>query len=101
MTTAEAEAPVPRPLEADLRLLPTKLARPRVPPTYVPRPLVNVLLDSGTGSPLPVVSGGRGGGKTLAPAAWAARGPAVGPVGWVSLDESDNEPRTFWSYFVA
>jgi LuxR family maltose regulon positive regulatory protein len=101
MTTAEAEAPVPRPLEADLHLLPTKLARPRVPPMYVPRPLVNELLDAGTRRPMTVVSAGPGWGKTLATAAWAARGRGGRPVAWVSLDEGDNEPRTFWSYFVA
>src|SRR4051812_8861978 len=85
MSTAAAEAPVPRPLEADLSLLPTKLSRPRVPPTYVPRPLVDVMLDAGTARPLTVVSAGAGWGKTLATAAWAGRGPAVGPVAWVSL----------------
>ena len=79
----------------------TKLARPRVPPTYVPRAHVGALLDEGTMRPLTVVSAGAGWGKTLAAAAWAASGPAVGAVAWVSLDPTDNQPRTFWSYVVA
>ena len=79
----------------------TKLARPRVPPTYVPRAHLDTLLDEGTMRPLTVLSAGAGWGKTLATAAWAASGPAVGPVAWVSLDPTDNQPRTFWSYVVA
>ncbi len=79
----------------------TKLARPRVPTTYVPRAHVGTLLDEGTRGPLTLLSAGAGWGKTLAAAAWAAAGPAAGPVAWVSLDATDNQPRTFWSYVVA
>ncbi|TCO33407.1 LuxR family maltose regulon positive regulatory protein [Kribbella steppae] len=59
------------------------------------------MLDDGTRKPLTVVSAGAGWGKTLATASWAASTPAVGPVAWLSLDESDNHPRSFWSYLVA
>src|SRR5918993_4700610 len=89
------------PEAADRALMATKLARPRVPPTYVPRAHLDALLDEGTMRPLTVLSAGAGWGKTLATAAWVASGPAVGPVAWVSLDPSDNQPRTFWSYVVA
>jgi LuxR family maltose regulon positive regulatory protein len=86
---------------ADVNLLTTKLARPRVPSTYVRRPRILEMLDDGTRKPLTLVSAGAGWGKTLATAAWAASTPAVGPVAWLSLDESDNHPQSFWPYFVA
>jgi LuxR family maltose regulon positive regulatory protein len=85
---------------AEPGLMTTKLARPLLPPGFVPRPQVDALLDRGTRGPLTLVSAGAGWGKTLATAAWAARGPEVGPVAWVSLDATDNQPRTFWSYVV-
>jgi LuxR family maltose regulon positive regulatory protein len=82
-------------------LLTTKLLRPRVPPHYVERTQVSAMLDLGTQGPVTNVSAGAGWGKTLTTAAWAAAGPAAGPVAWVSLDETDNEPRSFWSYVLA
>ena len=100
MATAADTGP-PRSLNADVGLLGTKLARPRVPDSYIARPHVRRLLQAGTRGPLTVVSAGPGWGKTLAAAHWVDSEPGVGPVGWVSLDASDNEPRRFWSYFVA
>jgi LuxR family maltose regulon positive regulatory protein len=86
----------PRAETRDRGLLTTKLARPRVPAAYVARQHLDALFDAGTQRPMTVVSAGAGWGKTLATAAWAA-GPTAGPVAWLSLDESDNEPRTFWA----
>lgn len=80
--------------------LAAKLARPRVPPSFVGRARVHEMLDRGTERPLTVISAGAGWGKTLATASWAAAEPAVGPVAWISLDPSDNEPRAFWAFFV-
>jgi len=85
---------------AELGLSTTKLGRPRLPPGYVPRAQVNAMLDAGTRHPVTLVSAGAGWGKTLATSAWAAGSPPVGPVAWVSLDRSDNQPRAFWSYVV-
>ena len=48
-----------------------------------------------------MVSAGAGWGKTLAAAHWASAVTDAGPVAWVSLTESDNEPRSFWAYVVA
>jgi LuxR family transcriptional regulator, maltose regulon positive regulatory protein len=89
------------PAAADLGLMTTKFARPRLPPGYVARSQVDALIDQGTRGPVTLVCAGAGWGKTLATAAWAAAGPAVGDVAWVSLDATDNQPRTFWSYLVA
>jgi LuxR family maltose regulon positive regulatory protein len=100
-TDRAARLPLRSPLAEDLGLLTSKLARPRVPPTYVARPHINRLLDAGTAGPLTVVSAGPGWGKTLATAAWAASEQIPGPVAWVSLDDADNEPRQFWAYLAA
>jgi len=86
--------------DADSGLMATKLARPLLPPGYLPRPTVDALLDAGTRGPVTLVSAGAGWGKTMAVAAWATARPDVGPVAWVSLDATDNSPRTFWSYVV-
>ena len=83
-----------------MSLLRTKLTHPRLPPGYVARPNVDALLDAGTQGTLTLLCAGAGWGKTLATAAWAAGGPRVGPVAWVSLDATDNHPRAFWSYAV-
>ena len=82
-------------------VLATKLSRPRVPRSFVARPHVTELLESGTRDPVTVVSAGAGWGKTLTTAAWASSDPAVGPVAWLSLDEGDNEPRAFWACVLA
>jgi LuxR family transcriptional regulator, maltose regulon positive regulatory protein len=58
------------------------------------------MFEAAAARPLTVVSAGPGWGKTLAAAAWAASGPAVGKLAWVSLDEGDSEPRLFWSYVL-
>ena len=76
-------------------------ARPRVPPSYIARSRLDELLDRGTRGPLTVVTAGAGWGKTLATASWAGSAATVGPVAWVSLEASDNEPRRFWTCFVA
>ena len=44
-----------------------------------------------------MVSAGPGAGKTLAVAAWVAGGAAPSRVAWLSLDNADNDLRTFWS----
>lgn len=104
---AEATATAPARATGDAstgaahHLLSTKLARPRVPPTYVARTQVAERLDAGTTGPLTVVSAGAGWGKTLTTAAWAAGSPGIGPVAWLSVDDGDNEPRSFWNYVLA
>lgn len=102
MTTDRAARLVrPSPRAEHLGLLTSRLARPRLPPTYVSRPHVDRLLTAGTAMPLTVVSAGAGWGKTLATTAWADSGQTPGPVAWVSLDDADNELRQFWAYLVA
>ena len=69
----------------------------------VPRPRLVRLLDQGLQQPLTLVSAAPGFGKTILLATWI-HGRAQGDdlkIGWLSLDETDNKPDTFWRYFVA
>jgi LuxR family maltose regulon positive regulatory protein len=82
-------------------LLTTKLHRPPLRPSLVPRVHLIERLDEGLhlGHKLTVVSAPAGFGKTTLVSAWAA---ACGrPVAWLSLDEGDNDPARFLAYFAA
>jgi LuxR family transcriptional regulator, maltose regulon positive regulatory protein len=50
-------------------------------------------------SPLTVITGPAGAGKTTAVASWLA--VAEDPVAWVTLDRYDSRPEVFWSTVVA
>jgi LuxR family maltose regulon positive regulatory protein len=50
---------------------------------------------------LTLVSAPAGFGKTTLLASWLAAGSTAGrPVAWVSLEESEREPGSFWTYVV-
>src|SRR5215472_4855851 len=81
-------------------ILASKITAPGVPEWAVHRPRITKLIAQGTRwSPLTVVTGPPGAGKTMALALWTATGP--GMVAWVCLDQYDNRPEMFWSYVVA
>ena len=84
---------------ADVPILASKITAPGVPDWAVQRTRITKLIAEGTRSPLTVVTGPPGAGKTMALALWAAAEP--GPVAWVSLDDYDNQPEVFWSYVAA
>jgi LuxR family maltose regulon positive regulatory protein len=84
----------------DNPILTAKITAPEVPDWALPRPRITKLITQGLRwSPLVIVTGPLGAGKTMAVASWAAA--EHGPVAWVSLDEFDNRPCVFWSYVVA
>ncbi|MGO9725084.1 MAG: LuxR C-terminal-related transcriptional regulator [Streptosporangiaceae bacterium] len=81
-------------------ILASKITAPCVPGLAVRRPRISELLARGTRwSPLTVVTGPPGAGKTMALALWAAAEHRA--VAWVTLDRYDNRPEAFWSYVVA
>ena len=51
----------------------------------------------GRAARLTLVSAPAGFGKTTLVTEWLARGSAAPAVAWVSLDERDNDPGTFWT----
>ncbi|WP_410566927.1 LuxR C-terminal-related transcriptional regulator [Amycolatopsis sp. cmx-4-61] len=71
-----------------------KVALPRLPGTFVPRPRLAEVLDRATGRPVTVVRAPAGAGKTTAVAGWAGDGH---DVAWVSLDEDDNDETRLWA----
>jgi LuxR family maltose regulon positive regulatory protein len=86
-------------------LLETKLYVPRSRRGLVPRPRLSERLDHGTASKLTLVSAPAGFGKTTLLTEWLAAGPArqTGErlVAWLSLDQADNDPASFWTYLIA
>ena len=83
-------------------LLETKLHAPRRRRGLVARPRLSESLSRGAESALTLVSAPAGFGKTTLLAEWLAAAPADGrSVAWLSLDQRDNDPALFWTYFVA
>ena len=81
-------------------LLETKFYVPNWRPGLVPRPGLVRRLDQGIERKLTLLSAPAGFGKTTLLAEWLAVTPAgERPAGWVSLDQSDNDPAFFWAYF--
>jgi len=82
-----------------MELLKTKLFMPPVPSEMVHRPrLVERLLDGFKGK-LTLVSAPPGFGKTTLLSECFSLSDL--PVGWVSLDDDDNDPSRFWTYFIS
>ncbi|MDX3187104.1 LuxR C-terminal-related transcriptional regulator [Streptomyces sp. MN03-5084-2B] len=71
-----------------------KVAVPRLPGIFVPRPRLAAVLDRATTRPVTVVRAPAGAGKTTALAGWAGDGH---DVAWVSLDEDDNDEPRLWA----
>jgi len=97
-------------------LLTSKLHIPSVRPELVARPRLVERLNRGlprqSGSQeslgfarkVTLVSAPAGFGKTTLISGWIhaqSGGPSALPVAWLNLDEKDNDPARFFSYFVA
>ncbi len=79
-------------------LLATKLYKPAVRPGRIARPRLLTRLDEAQSRRLALVSAPAGFGKTTLVSTWLEDRE---PVGWFSVDEGDNDPVRFLSYFVA
>src|SRR5689334_19966799 len=83
-------------------LLETKLHVPRWRRSLVARPRLSERLSRGAESALTLVSAPAGFGKTTLLAEWLAVAAAdERSVAWLSLDQRDNDPASFWTYLVA
>ena len=80
-------------------LLTTKLAHPQVRLDLVDRSRLLAMLDHGVERKLTVISTGPGYGKSTLAAEWLAS--ARMPAAWLSVDDGDNDPHTFFSYLAA
>jgi LuxR family transcriptional regulator, maltose regulon positive regulatory protein len=95
--TASARRPA---VPAGVPILAAKITAPGVPDWALPRPRITKLISQGRRwCPLTVVTAPAGAGKTMALALWVAAEP--GTVAWVTADEFDNRPETFWANVVA
>ena len=79
-------------------LVRTKLYVPRGRHVVVPRSRLTDHLTRESPPRLTLVAGPAGFGKTTLVAAWA--GASGRPVAWVSLEESEQQPASFWTYVV-
>jgi ATP/maltotriose-dependent transcriptional regulator MalT len=92
-------------------LLQTKLYTPPPRPALVSRPRLIEQMNAGThsGHKLTLVSAPAGFGKTTLVSEWvtrlrlntAERSLTASRIAWFSLDESDNDPTRFLTYFIA
>ena len=83
-------------------LLATKLFIPRWRRGLVPRPRLTAVLNRGVESKLTLVSAPAGFGKSTLLAEWLAAAPAEErSVAWLSLDQTDNDPTSFWTYLIS
>ncbi|WP_325004181.1 LuxR C-terminal-related transcriptional regulator [Intrasporangium sp.] len=82
-------------------MIATKLFVPTLRRGLVTRPRLVELLRRGAESRLTLVSAPAGFGKTTLLVDWLGRWSGEErSVAWVSLDPSDNEPASFWTYVV-
>ena len=77
----------------------TKLHRPPIDQAYLHREHLLNRLNQGQCRPLALVSAPAGYGKSTLVSCWLEDCDV--PGAWVSLDENDNDPRLFLSYFVS
>jgi LuxR family transcriptional regulator, maltose regulon positive regulatory protein len=66
----------------------------------VPRQRLLERLQAGSGLRLSLVACPAGYGKTTLLGAWREAEAARRPVGWLTLDEGDNDPAVLWSYVI-
>lgn len=81
-------------------LLHQKLHMPVLQPDVIPRPHLIARLNAALSARLILISASTGCGKTTLLTQWLQAHVNVG-VGWVSLDERDNDPARFLAYLSA
>ncbi|MFI8090562.1 LuxR C-terminal-related transcriptional regulator [Streptomyces sp. NPDC086080] len=77
----------------------TRFTVPARPVTYLRRERLNGHLDQALGTPLTMVNGPAGAGKTLLVADWAERRGRL-PVAWLTADAAGDGPGVFWAYLL-
>lgn len=80
-------------------LLRTKLFVPPLRPDSVPRPRLTRCMIEGFRTRLVLISAPAGFGKTTLLCESLAK--TDHPFAWISLDDADNDPVRFWTYFIA
>ncbi|MFI2380046.1 LuxR C-terminal-related transcriptional regulator [Streptomyces sp. NPDC018964] len=78
----------------------TRFAVPTRPVTYLRRERLTRHLDQGLRTPLTMVNGAAGAGKTLLVADWAERLGGGLPVAWFTTEAAGDGPGMFWAYVL-
>ena len=78
----------------------TKFSPPALASWHVPRHRLHAALDAGAQVPLTVVVGAPGAGKSVVLGSWLHDRPELASI-WLSCDERDADPATFWSALTA
>ena len=81
-------------------LVETKLYIPKLRRSLVARPRLSGRLSRGAEARLTLVSAPAGFGKTTLLAEWLAAAPTERSVAWLSLEESDRQPASYWTYVI-
>jgi LuxR family transcriptional regulator, maltose regulon positive regulatory protein len=81
-------------------LVETKLHLPRPRRGLVARPRLSGRLRRGAESRLTLISAPAGFGKTTLLAEWLAATGTARSVAWLSLEESDSQPASYWTYLI-
>jgi LuxR family transcriptional regulator, maltose regulon positive regulatory protein len=81
-------------------LVETKLHLPRPRRGLVARPRLSGRLHRGAESRLTLISAPAGFGKTTLLAEWLAATGTARSVAWLSLEESDSQPASYWTYLI-
>ncbi|MDH6515046.1 LuxR family maltose regulon positive regulatory protein [Streptomyces sp. SAI-135] len=76
----------------------TRFAIPSRPATFLPRGRLTRHLAEGLRTPLTMVNGSAGAGKTLLVADWTAS--LDRPVTWLTVEAEAQRPGMFWAYFL-
>jgi LuxR family maltose regulon positive regulatory protein len=82
-----------------VELLSTKFFIPPSRPNLVTRPRLTERLNAGLDRKLTLIAAPAGFGKTTLLSEWIQLSPRF--VTWLSLDEADNDPTQFWTYFIS
>ncbi|MFF4836903.1 LuxR C-terminal-related transcriptional regulator [Streptomyces sp. NPDC001315] len=78
--------------------LSTRFVPPERPTTFLRRARLVARLDRALSTPLTLVDGPAGAGKTLLVADWAA--DLGRPVAWLTTETADRAPGVFWAYLM-
>jgi LuxR family maltose regulon positive regulatory protein len=81
-------------------LVETKLFTPKLRRSLVARPRLSGRLSRGAESRLTLISAPAGFGKTTLLAEWLAGTRTERSVAWLSLEESDRQPVSYWTYLI-
>lgn len=76
----------------------TKIIMPKLSPKYIERAHLNALFKENRYKKITILRAPAGYGKTTLLSAFLSKVPES--VAWVTLDEADNDPIQFWTYFV-